>query len=63
MAYNYTNFEGGVEEESWKAFIDSLHPGSQAPDFSAVRLQDGKTVRLSDYTAESNVVLEFGSFT
>ena len=61
--YNYTNFDGYSDNQTFDTFQSLLHVGDQAPDFEAVNLDDGKKVRLTDYTAESNVVLEFGSFT
>jgi len=61
--YNYTNFNGHGDNQAFAVFQSLLHVGDQAPDFEALRLDDMKTVRLSDYTAESNVVVEFGSFT
>ena len=61
--YNYTNFNGHGDNQAFQVFQSLLHVGDQAPDFEAVRLGDGELVRLSDYTAESNVVVEFGSFT
>ena len=42
---------------------EMLKVGTEAPDFEATRLDDGKKVKLSDFTAQSNVVLEFGSLT
>ena len=61
--YNYSNFSGEGDNQAFGVFQSLLHVGNQAPDFEAIRLEDGETVRLSDYTAESNVVVEFGSFT
>lgn len=61
--YNYTNFSGEGDNLAFGVFQSMLRVGDQAPDFEAVRLEDEKTVRLTDYTAESNVVVEFGSFT
>lgn len=61
--YNYENFDGYSDNQAFAVFQSLLRVGDQAPDFEAVNLDDGETVRLSDYTAEANVVLEFGSFT
>lgn len=61
--YNYANFNGHGDNQAFAVFQSLLHVGDQAPDFEAIRLGDGATVRLSDYTAESNVIVEFGSFT
>ena len=54
---------GEREEEEFARFQEILKVSQEAPDFEATRLEDGEKVRLSDYTAHSNVVLEFGSFT
>ncbi|MBA3427065.1 MAG: hypothetical protein H0U07_00615 [Actinobacteria bacterium] len=61
--YNYPNFIAGPDEANWDGFQSGRHVGTTAPDFEALRLADGATVRLSDYTGESTVVLEFGSYT
>jgi hypothetical protein len=61
--YNYTNFSGAGDNQAFALFQSLLHVGDQAPDFEAIRLEDGETVRLTDYTAEANVIVEFGSFT
>lgn len=61
--YNYPNFNGHSDNQAFEIFQSLLHVGEQAPDFEAVRLDDGQRVSLSDYTSESNVLVEFGSFT
>ena len=61
--YNYDTFTAQPHAALFSAFQNNLHAGDLAPDFESRRLEDGKTVRLSDYTAEANVILEFGSFT
>ena len=61
--YNYPNFLAGPDEAEWADFQSRMRVGTTAPDFEALRLTDGGTVRLSDYTGESTVVLEFGSYT
>lgn len=61
--YNYPNFLAGPDEAEWTDFQSRMRVGTTAPDFEALRLADGATVRLSDYTGESTVVLEFGSYT
>ena len=62
--YNYEGYDPGErEEEEFARFQDILKVGQEAPDFEVTRLEDGKMVRLSDLTAQSNVILEFGSFT
>ena len=58
--YNYTTFEGQGDFES---FPLGPRVGSLAPDFSAVLLDTGQVVRLSDYWRERDVLVEFGSFT
>jgi len=62
--YNYEGYlpdEG--EEGDFSRFQQTLKVGTEAPDFEATRLEDGKKVKLSDLTAQSDVVLEFGSLT
>ena len=58
--YNYTVFEGQGDFES---FPSAIHVGSPAPDFTAILLDTGQPVRLSDYWRDRDVVIEFGSFT
>lgn len=58
--YNYSTFEGQGDFDS---FPTRLRIGSAAPDFSAVLLERGQPVRLSDYWRERDVLVEFGSFT
>lgn len=66
-AYNYERFDeyvrSGREREEFAAFPEHLHAGMQAPDFSAVRLDDGEQVALSAFWRTAPVVVEFGSFT
>jgi len=62
--YNYEGYlPGEEEEEDFSRFQQTLNVGTEAPDFEATRLEDGKKVKLSDLTVQSNVVLEFGSLT
>ncbi len=62
--YNYEGYDPGEgEEEEFARFQEILKVSEEAPDFEATRLDDGEKVRLSDFTAHSNVVLEFGSLT
>jgi len=65
--YNYERFDEyvatGRESEEFSAFPNHLHAGEPAPDFSAQRLDDGRTVSLMDLARRRGVVLEFGSFT
>jgi hypothetical protein len=58
--YNYTTFEG---KEDFAGFRTALQVGSAAPDFSAILLETGQPVRLSDYWREHDLVIEFGSLT
>ncbi len=58
--YNYSVFEG---KEDFAGFRTLLQVGSLATDFPATELQTGKTVKLSDYWREQDVVIEFGSHT
>ncbi len=64
LPYNYPGYlPGEEEEEDFSRFQQTLNVGAEAPDFEATRLEDGKKVKLSDLTVQSNVVLEFGSLT
>ena len=64
LPYNYEGYLPGEEEEGdFSRFQETLKVGAEAPDFEATRLEDGEKVRLSDLTAHSHVVLEFGSLT
>ena len=64
LPYNYQGYlPGEEEEEDFSRFQQTLNVGTEAPDFEATRLEDGKKVKLSDLTVRSNVVLEFGSLT
>jgi len=58
--YNYTTFEA---KEDWDAFRTILQVGSRAPDFTAILLETGQPIRLSDYWRERDVLIEFGSLT
>ena len=58
--YNYTTFEGQGDFDS---FPSGPRVGSPAPDFSAVLLETGQLVRLSDYWRERDVLVELGSYT
>jgi len=63
-SYNYEGYDPGErEEEDFARFQGILSVGQEAPDFEVTRLEDGEKIRLSDLTAQSHVVLEFGSFT
>ncbi len=58
--YNYTTFEGQGDFDS---FPSGPRVGSLAPDFTAILLETGQQVRLSDYWRERDVLVEFGSYT
>lgn len=59
-AYNYAAFEG---TEDFLGFRTVLPVGSAAPDFTAILLETGEEVAVSRYWRETDVVIEFGSFT
>jgi hypothetical protein len=50
------------DAESGEMRTDLFPQVEEAPDFSLPSLQDGRTVRLSDYRGHKPVVLVFGSF-
>ncbi len=58
--YNYASFEGG---EDFLAFRTCLPVGSAARDFTAILLDTGQPVQLSQYWRERDVLIEFGSLT
>jgi hypothetical protein len=58
--YNYSIFQG---KEDFASFRTLLQVGSPAPDFPAMLLETGETVKLSDYWREQDAVIEFGSHT
>ena len=60
--YNYEHFTREIMQGMMPAGFSGPGPGEQAPDFKATTL-DGKTVRLSDYQGEKNVLLVLGSAT
>lgn len=59
-AYNYNVFEG---QGDYEAFPTPWHALSSAPDGSAILLDTGQPVHLSDYWRERDVLIEFGSYT
>lgn len=63
IEYNYEHFAGNDPLAEAIDFKRIVPVGTPAPDFSAVRLRDLATVRLSDYLGRGFVVLEFGSVT
>lgn len=58
--YNYQIFNGQGDFED---FPNVLRAGMGAPDFTAILLETGQPVRLSDYWRKGDLVVEFGSFT
>lgn len=58
--YNYSAFGFSEPFSEWR---NVLPCGSQAPDVSLVELDSGKTVQLSSFWQQRDVVLEFGSLT
>ncbi len=58
--YNYATFVGS---DNFLAFRTTLPVGSAAPDVAALRASDGQPVNLSDYWADRDVLVEFGSLT
>jgi hypothetical protein len=57
--YNYSDFVSS----DFLPFRTHLPVGSSAPDFQAIMLETGHTVRLSDYWKNNDLVVEFGSLT
>jgi iodothyronine deiodinase-like protein len=60
--YNYQHFSRELLNDLEQAAFSGPEPGERAPDFKGVTLE-GKSVRLSDFRGEKNVVLVFGSAT
>lgn len=58
-SYNYSDFVGS----DFLPFRTHLPVGSSAPDFQAVALETGSSVRLSDYWKSGDLLIEFGSLT
>lgn len=58
--YNYAVFEG---QGDYETFPTPLYALAQAPDASAILLDTGQPVQLSDYWRERDVLIEFGSYT
>ncbi len=65
--YNYERFDtyvkSGQDEREFSTFFDRLHAGDPAPDATLTSLADAREVRLSDFWARRNLVIEFGSYT
>jgi hypothetical protein len=59
VRYNYTEFVGS----DFLPFRTHLPVGSSAPDFQAILLETGQTIRLRDYWKKGNLLVEFGSLT
>lgn len=60
--YNYQHFSRELLNELEHAAFAGPEPGERAPDFKGVTLE-GKSVRLSSFLGEKNVLLVFGSAT
>lgn len=61
--YNYRSFtREQLREELDTRRMSGSKPGEKAPDFELPTLE-GRKIRLSDYAADKNVVLTFGSAT
>ena len=61
--YNYDEFVP-AKFEPWLNFEASPPLGREAPDFPLIRLEDEKTVYLSDiWSSHVYTIVEFGSFT
>jgi hypothetical protein len=67
VTYNYERFDeyvaSGQDEKEFSTFFDRLHAGDPAPDARLTTLDDGSVVNLSDFWADRNLVIEFGSYT
>ncbi len=57
--YNYCEFVGS----EFLPFRTHLPVGSLAPDFQAILLETGQSVRLSDYWKKGDILVEFVSLT
>jgi hypothetical protein len=57
--YNYSEFVGS----DFLPFRTHLPVGFLAPEFQAILLETGQSVRLSDYWEKGDLVVEFGSLT
>jgi hypothetical protein len=66
-SYNYENFdeyvESGEDEKEFSTFFDRLHAGEPAPVAILTDLTDDSAVHLSELWVDSNLVIEFGSYT
>ena len=60
--YNYESFQKSELLKLMTGKFRGPKPGERAPDFKA-RTLDGDKIKLSDFRAEANVVLTFGSAT
>lgn len=62
--YNYPHFpQDHIDGPLFAAFRDHLRAGAEAPNGELIRLDDGATVRLSEYWNARPAVIEFGSIT
>lgn len=58
--YNYERWRDPVD---FSGFRSAVPIGTAAPDISATLLETGETVRLSQYWAAGDVLVEFGAVT
>lgn len=63
VEYNLEHFDPEPGASDASLFKQISPVGTVAPEFPAVRLRDGATVRQPDYLGTGHVVLEFGSVT
>ena len=61
--YNYPSFPLDLEQATFAAFRELLHPGETAPEGQLVDAATGETAPLADLWADGPAVLEFGSIT
>jgi hypothetical protein len=61
--YNYSTFPYEGMAQDFAAWTGTLPVAGPAPDFEAVQLDTRQCVRLSDFTRDTPVLVEFGSLT
>jgi hypothetical protein len=61
--YNYPSFPTESDVEDFRAFPEIIKAGTKAPDPELTDLETGISVRLSDYSKQGILVVEFGSLT
>ena len=57
--YNFEHWGAHIRED----FRASPAAGTEAPDFTVTRLDNGDQAQMSDFWAERDVLMEFGSRT